>query len=324
MRAIRVREHGGPEALELTDVAPSEPGPRELLVEVSFAGVNFIDTYQRSGLYPMTLPFTPGVEGAGRVVQVGAEVTGFAPGDSVAWAMTPGAYAERTAVPVDKAVRLPAGVDERTAAASLLQGMTAHFLVTSTYPVSTGETALVHAAAGGMGLLLTQLVKAAGGNVIGTVSTEEKERTARENGADEVIRYTEEDVAAEVSSLTDGRGVDVVYDGVGKDTFDASLASLRPRGVLALFGAASGPVPPVDPQRLNSGGSLFLTRPSLAHHILTRAELDWRAGDLWSWLEEGRVRPRIGHGYPLAEAAQAHRDLEGRRTSGQLLIRPNE
>ncbi|MHA6800422.1 quinone oxidoreductase family protein [Bounagaea algeriensis] len=324
MRAIQVREHGGPEVLETAEVTPSEPGPRELLVEVTFAGVNFIDTYQRSGLYPMTLPFTPGVEGAGHVVQAGADVTEFAAGDRVAWAMTPGAYAERAVIPADKAVRVPAGVDDRTAAASLLQGMTAHFLVTSTYPVSTGETALVHAAAGGMGLLLTQLVKAAGGNVIGTVSTDEKERIARDNGADEIIRYTEEDVAAEISSLTDGRGVDVVYDGVGKDTFEASLSSLRPRGVLALFGAASGPVPPIDPQRLNSGGSLFLTRPSLAHHILTRTELQWRAGDLWNRIEEGRLRPQIGPSYPLADSARAHRDLEGRRTSGQLLIQPGE
>lgn len=284
--------------------------------------MNFIDTYQRSGAYAMQVPFTPGSEGAGEVVAVGEGVTGFSVGDRVAWAMAPGSYAERALVPADKAVQVPAGVDIRTAAAALLQGLTAHYLVTSTHPVRTGETALVHAAAGGMGLLLTQLVKHLGGNVIGTVSTAEKEKLAREAGADEVIRYTEEDVAATVSDLTDGRGVDVVYDGVGKTTFDASLASLRPRGLLALFGAASGPVPPVDPQRLNSAGSVFLTRPSLAHHILTRDELDWRAGELFEWIATGVLDIRIGGTYPLEDARRAHEDLEGRRTTAKLLLLP--
>ncbi|QUH01686.1 quinone oxidoreductase [Saccharopolyspora erythraea] len=322
MRAIRVQANGGPEVLKLAEIEDPSPGPREVLIDVAAAGVNFIDTYQRSGVYDLALPFTPGSEGAGTVAEVGSEVTGFAAGDRVAWAMVPGGYAERAVIPVDKLVRVPDGVDDRTAAAALLQGMTAHYLVTSTYPVKTGDTALVHAAAGGMGLLLTQLVKALGGNVIGTVSTPEKEKLAREAGADEVIRYTEADVAEEVRDLTDGRGVDVVYDGVGKSTFDASLASLRPRGLLALFGASSGPVPPQDPQRLNSGGSLFLTRPSLAHHILTAEELAWRSGELFEWIGNGTLRITVGGSYPLADAHRAHEDLEGRRTTGKLLLIP--
>lgn len=322
MRAIQIRANGGPDVLEPTEMELPDPAPGELLVEVAAAGVNFIDTYQRSGLYSVSLPFTPGSEAAGRVLRAGSEATGFSAGDRVAWAMSPGAYAEQALVPAAKAVRVPSGVEDQTAAAALLQGMTAHFLVTSTHPIATGETALVHAAAGGMGLLLTQLIKNRGGNVVGTVSTAEKEKIARENGADEIIRYTDEDVAQEVADLTDGRGVDVVYDGVGQATFEASLASLRPRGLLALFGAASGPVAPVDPQRLNSGGSLFLTRPSLAHHILTRAELDWRAGEIWSWISQGVLRPQIGQSYSLPDAARAHSDLEGRSTSGKLLVLP--
>ncbi|TWG08266.1 quinone oxidoreductase family protein [Saccharopolyspora dendranthemae] len=322
MRAIRVATNGGPEVLELGEVEVPEPGPGQLLVDVAAAGVNFIDTYQRSGVYSMQLPFTPGSEGAGEIVAVGPDVDGFSVGERVAWAMAPGSYAEKALVPASIAVKVPEGVSADTAAAAMLQGMTAHYLVTSTHRVATGETALVHAAAGGMGLLLTQLIKARGANVIGTVSTDEKERLAREAGADEIIRYTDADVAAEVSDLTDGRGVDVVYDGVGKSTFEASLASLRPRGTLALFGASSGPVPPVDPQRLNSSGSLFLTRPSLAHHILTRDELDWRAGEVFDWIAEGTITIRVGDTYPLADARKAHEDLEGRRTTGKLLIRP--
>jgi NADPH2:quinone reductase len=322
MRAIRVAANGGPEVLEYTETEVPDPQPGQLLVEVAAAGVNFIDTYQRSGIYSMKLPFTPGSEGAGEVVAVGPDVTGFGIGDRVAWAMAPGSYAEQALVPADKAVRVPDEVDGRTAAAALLQGLTAHYLITSTYPVRTGETALVHAAAGGMGLLLTQLIKSRGANVIGTVSTAEKEQLAREAGADEIIRYTEADVETEIADLTDGRGVDVVYDGVGKTTFDASLASLRPRGMLALFGASSGPVPPVDPQRLNAAGSVFLTRPSLAHHILTREELDWRAADLFAWIASGTLKIRIGGTYPLSDARRAHEDLEGRRTTGKLLLLP--
>ncbi|GAB3697390.1 quinone oxidoreductase family protein [Saccharopolyspora tripterygii] len=322
MRAIRVATNGGPEVLELGEVEVPEPGSGQLLVDVAAAGVNFIDTYQRSGVYSMQLPFTPGSEGAGEIVAVGADVDGFSVGERVAWAMAPGSYAEKALVPASAAVKVPEGVAADTAAAAMLQGMTAHYLVTSTHPVATGETALVHAAAGGMGLLLTQLIKAKGANVIGTVSTDEKERLAREAGADEIIRYTDADVAAEVSDLTDGRGVDVVYDGVGKSTFEASLASLRPRGTLALFGASSGPVPPVDPQRLNSSGSLFLTRPSLAHHILTRAELDWRAGEVFDWIARGTITLRVGGTYALDDARKAHEDLEARRTTGKLLIVP--
>lgn len=322
MRAVRVQASGGPEVLEVADIEAPEPGPRDVLVDMAAAGVNFIDTYQRSGVYSTPLPFTPGSEGSGKVAAVGSEVTEFAAGDRVAWAMTPGSYAEQAAIPADKAVRIPAGLDDRTAAAAALQGMTAHYLVNSTYSVQIGDTALVHAAAGGMGLLLTQLIKARGGNVIGTVSTPEKEELARANGADEIIRYTEADVAEQVRDLTDGRGVDVAYDGVGKTTFDGSLASLRPRGTLALFGAASGPVPPVDPQRLNSAGSVFLTRPSLAHYLASRSELDWRAGEVFNAIAQDKLRIRVGESYPLAEAARAHEDLEGRRTTGKLLLVP--
>jgi NADPH:quinone reductase len=322
MRAIRVATNGGPEVLELGEVEVPEPGPGQLLVDVAAAGVNFIDTYQRSGLYSMQLPFTPGSEGAGEIVAVGPDVDGFAVGERVAWAMAPGSYAEKALVPASSAVKVPDGVAADVAAAAMLQGMTAHYLINSTHEVKTGETVLVHAAAGGMGLLLTQLIKSRGANVIGTVSTDEKERLAREAGADEIIRYTQADVAAEVRDLTDGRGVDVVYDGVGKSTFEASLASLRPRGTLVLFGASSGPVPPVDPQRLNSGGSLFLTRPSLGHHLLNREELDWRAGDVFNWIASGAITVRIGGTYPLTDARKAHEDLEGRRTTGKLLIVP--
>lgn len=322
MRAIRVTANGGPEVLEETEVNTPEPGPGQLLVRVAAAGVNFIDTYQRSGIYSMQLPFTPGSEGAGEVIAVGPDVTGHSVGDRVAWAGAPGSYAEQVLVPAGQAVAVPNGVDQRTAAAAMLQGLTAHYLVTSTYPIRTGETALVHAAAGGVGLLLTQLIKSRGGNVLGTASTAEKEKLARKAGADEIIRYTDADIAAEVEDLTDGRGVDVVYDGVGKSTFDASLASLRPRGMLVLFGAASGPVPPLDPQALNSAGSVFLTRPSLGHHLLTRKELEWRAGDLFGWIGSGALTIRIGATYSLGEARSAHEDLEGRRTTGKVLLVP--
>lgn len=322
MRAIRVEATGGPEVMNATDIAEPEPQHGELLVAVAASGVNFIDTYQRSGIYQMTLPFTPGSEGAGTVTAVGPDVTDFAVGDRVAWAMAPGSYAEQTVVPTANTVRVPDGIDDQSAAAAPLQGMTAHYLVASTYPVQSGDTALVHAAAGGMGLLLTQLIKSRGGRVIGTVSTDEKERLAREAGADEIIRYTTEDIAERVRALTDGAGVDVVYDGVGQSTFDASLASLRPRGTLALFGAASGPVPPLDPQRLNSAGSVFLTRPSLGHHLRSRAELDWRAGEIFGAVSRGELNLRVGATYPLADAQRAHEDLENRRTTGKLLLLP--
>ncbi|TNC23016.1 quinone oxidoreductase family protein [Amycolatopsis alkalitolerans] len=320
--AVQIRRTGGPEVLELTELEVGDPGPGELLVDVAAAGVNYIDTYHRSGLYPMDLPLTPGLEGAGTVAAVGEGVTEFKPGDRVAWQGQLGSYAVRVRVPERIAVPVPDGVPDEVAAALLLQGVTAHYLSRSTYEVKEGDDVLVHAAAGGTGLLLTQLVKSRGGRVIATVSTGEKEKLAREAGADEVIRYDQVDFAEETRRLTGGEGVAVVYDGVGKNTFDGSLASLRIRGMLVLFGAASGPVPPVDPQRLNAGGSLFLTRPTSVHYVRTRDELIWRAGELFQSVVDGALTVRIGHRYPLAEARQAHEDLQGRRTTGKLLLVP--
>ncbi|MBA2472027.1 MAG: quinone oxidoreductase [Pseudonocardiales bacterium] len=323
MRAIQITETGGPDVLRLAELPDPEPGPGQLLVELAAAGVNYIDTYQRSGAYPMPLPFIPGSEGAGTVTAMGPDVGDVAIGDQVAWAGSPSSYAEQAVVSVEQAVPVPPGVDIEIAAGCLLQGMTAHYLAVSVHAVQPGETVLVHAAAGGMGLLLTQLATARGGRVIGTVSTPEKERMAREAGAAEVIRYTEiDDVAGEVRRLTGGDGVAAVYDGVGASTFDASLASLRRRGTLALFGAASGPVPPVDPQRLNSAGSVFLTRPSLGHYVATRDELTWRAGEVFGAILNGSLRISIGGRYPLADAGRAHQDLQCRRTTGKLLLLP--
>jgi NADPH2:quinone reductase len=323
MRAIQVTETGGPEVLRLTKLPNPEFGPGQLLVELAAAGVNYIDTYHRSGAYPMPLPFIPGSEGAGTVTAVGPDTGGFAVGDLVAWATSPGSYAELAVVPAEQAVPVPQGVDAETAGGSLLQGMTAHYLTGSVYAVQPGDTVLVHASAGGMGLLLTQLATTRGARVIGTVSTPEKERLAREAGAADVIRYDEvDDVADEVRRLTGGDGVAAVYDGVGASTFDASLGSLRPRGMLALYGAASGPVPPVDPQRLNSAGSVFLTRPKLADYVATRDELTWRAGEVFDSIQNGSLRIRIGGRYSLAEAQRAHEDLQSRRTTGKLLLVP--
>ena len=325
MRAIVVSELGNPDVLRLSDINDPKPGPGELLVEVGAAGVNFIETYQRGGLYQMNLPYTPGAEAAGHVLAVGEGVTEFHVGDRVATVNAQGSYAEQAIVAADRAVSVPDGVDIETAAAALLQGMTAHYLTQSTYPVKSGETALVHAAAGGMGLLLTQLVKAAGGKVIGTTSTEAKAELASEAGADEVIRYDqfEDDaLAAEVLRRNGGQGVHVVYDGVGASTFEASLGSLRPRGMLVSFGNASGPVPPVAPLRLSQGGSLFLTRPTLNHYVVARQELEWRASDVFRWIQDGTLKIQIGANYPLGEAAQAHRDLEARKTTGKLLLIP--
>jgi NADPH2:quinone reductase len=317
-----VRGTGGPEVLEPGRIDVPDPGPGELLVDVAAAGVNYIDTYHRSGQYPRELPFTPGSEGAGTVRVAGSDVTGIAAGDHVAWADAPGSYAQQVIVPAARAIPLPEGITDEAAAAAMLQGLTAHYLVTSTYPVKPGDTVLVHAAAGGVGLLLVQVAKSRGGKVIGTVSTAEKEALAREAGADEVIRYTETDFAEEVKRITGGVGVAAVYDGVGKDTFDRSLACLATRGTMALFGASSGPVPPVDPQRLNTGGSLFLTRPTIGHHIATPDELRWRCDELFSAISAGRLDIRIGARYPLADARTAHEDLEGRRTTGKLLLIP--
>ncbi|MGH3889938.1 MAG: quinone oxidoreductase family protein [Pseudonocardiaceae bacterium] len=324
MHAIQVTETGGPEVLRLIELPDPEPGPGQLLVELAAAGVNYLDTYFRSGAYPMPLPFIPGSEGAGTVTAVGPDTGSVAVGDRVAWATSLGSYAEQAVVSAEQAVPVPQGVDSETAAGSLLQGMTAHYLTVSVHPVQPGETVLVHAAAGGMGLLLTQLATTRGARVIGTVSTFEKERLAREAGAADVIRYTEiDDVAGEVRRLTGGQGVAAVYDGVGASTFDASLDSLRPRGMLALYGAASGRVPPVDPMRLNSAGSVFLTRPMLAHYVATREELTWRAAEVFDVILDGSLRITIGGRYPLAEAHRAHEDLQGRRTTGKLLLLPH-
>ena len=326
MNAIVVTRTGGPEVLEyVTDGPALAAGPGQLLVKVAATGVNFIDTYHRSGAYARQLPFTLGSEFAGTVEAVGEGVSGFAPGDRVASVdSVSGSYADFTLVNADRAVHVPDGVTLEIAAAAMLQGLTAHYLTASTHPVQKGETALVHAAAGGMGLLLTQLIKARGGRVIGTVSTPQKEALARSVGADEVIRYTEvDDLPAAVRALTEnGRGVDVVYDGVGKTTFDASLASLRPRGLLALYGASSGPVPPVDPRRLQSGGSLFLTRPTLGHYVAEPEEFAWRTGDLFAAISAGTLTITIGARYPLAEATAAHQALESRATIGKVLLIP--
>jgi NADPH2:quinone reductase len=311
-KAVVVRSAGGPEVLEHTDVPSPVPGDGELLVKVSAAGVNYIDTYQRSGQYPLTLPTALGLEGAGEVVT--SNSPDFATGDKVAWMGVLGSYASEVVVPAASAVRVPDGLDVELAAASLLQGITAHYLVHSTYVVEEGDRVLVHAAAGGVGLLLTQWVKSKGATVVATVSTDEKEALAREAGADQVLRYG--DFASQIEK------VDVVYDGVGADTFDQSLASLKPRGMLALFGASSGPVPPVDPQRLNAAGSVYLTRPSTGAYLLDRAELDWRASDLFSAIASGTLNIRIGGRYKLEEAAQAHTDLQSRRTTGKLLLLP--
>lgn len=323
VRAIRIAECGGPEVLTSTELPDPAPGPGELLVEVAAAGVNFIDTYQRAGIYPMTLPFVPGMEGAGRVRALGEGATGFAVGDRVAWCERMGSYAELVAMPADKAVPVPDVVDDATAVGALLQGMTAHFLVHDTYPVQAGDDVLVHAAAGGVGLLLTQLATSLGARVIATVSTTAKEELARGAGAAEVIRYTEtDDLAGEVRARTGGAGVAVAYDSVGRTTFDASLDALRPRGMLVLFGAASGPVPPVDPQRLNAGGSLFLTRPSLFHHVATPDALRARAASVYRSVADGTLDVRVGHRHPLADARTAHEDLQGRRTTGKILLLP--
>ncbi len=323
MRAIQITEAGGPDVLTPIDIPEPEAGPGELLVEVSAAGVNYIDTYQREGIYPMALPYVPGLEGAGRVLAVAPDVTEFAVGDRVAWSETLGSYAERVSVPAAKAVPVPDGVSDEAAVGALLQGMTAHFLVHDMFPVAVGETVLVHAAAGGVGLLLTQLLTAQGLRVIATVSTAEKEALARGAGAAEVINYTEvQDLAAAVRALTDDVGVAVAFDSVGRTTFDASLASLRRRGKLVLYGAASGPVPPVDPQRLNAAGSVFLVRPKLFDFVVTREELTTRAAAVYAAVADGTLDVRIGHRYPLAEARTAHEDLQGRRTTGKVLLLP--
>src|SRR5450432_303967 len=320
MKAIQVREPGGPEKMELVDVPTPQPGPRQALVRIAASGVNFIDVYFRTGLYKADLPISLGSEAAGTVESTGPDVTEVTPGDRVAYAMARGSYAEYAVVPSTQLVRIPDAIGFPTAAAAMLQGMTAHYLTHSTFPLKSGDTCLVHAAAGGAGGLIVQMAKMLGARVFGTVSTPAKAQAARQSGADETILYTQQDFEAEVKRLTNGRGVDVVYDSVGQTTFDKSLNSLRPRGTLALFGQSSGPVPPFDPNILNGKGSLFLTRPSLGHYLPTRDELLWRAGDVLQWIAAGKLKLRIDRTYPLAEAAAAHRALEGRQTTGKLVL----
>jgi NADPH:quinone reductase len=321
MRAIQVQSYGGPEALTVVDLPTPEPGPGQIRVRLAAIGVNFIETYQRTGYYPTPLPCTPGAEGAGTVSAVGAGVEGIAVGDRVASTDIAGSYAEEALVAADRVLPVPDGLDTEVAAAAMLQGMTAHYLLHDSYPVRSGDTVLVHAAAGGMGLLLTQLATKLGATVIGTVSTVDKERLAKEAGAAHVIRYTETEVAPEVRRLTNGEGVAAVYDGVGKDTFDASLASLRLRGSMVLYGAASGAVPPFDPQRLQAAGSVSLTRPTLRHFIVTPEDLHRRGTALFGLIADG-LSIRIHDRYPLAEAGRAHTDLQSRRTTGKLLLVP--
>jgi NADPH2:quinone reductase len=322
MKAIRFHEHGGPEVLSFEPAPEPAAGPGEVVVRLEAIGLNYIDTYHRAGHYPVDLPCVPGMEGAGAVVAVGEEVEEVAVGDRVGYAGVLGAYAELAAVPADRLVALPDGMGAADAAAVLLQGMTAHYLATGSYVLRAGDTALVHAAAGGVGLLLVQMARMRGARVLATVSTPEKEELARAAGADEVIRYTEADFGEEVHRLTGGAGVEVVYDSVGRTTFDRGLDSLKPRGTMVLFGQSSGPVPPIDPQVLSQKGSLFLTRPTMAHYTLTRQELLERAGEVLGWSAQGRLDVRVGARYELASASEAHRALEGRKTTGKVLLLP--
>jgi NADPH2:quinone reductase len=321
MKAIQLHSTGGPEVLQVADLPIPEPGQGQILIRIEAIGVNFIEIYFRKGVYKAALPLIPGSEAAGTVEELGPGVTGFAAGDAVVSTSVIGSYAEYALVPAAQLVKIPQGLSMEQAAAAMLQGMTAHYLAYSTYPLKAGDTALVHAGAG-VGLLLTQIATRIGARVITTVSTKAKAELSREAGASDVILYTEKDFEIEVKRLTGGKGVDVVYDSVGKTTFDGSLNCLHPRGLLALFGASSGPVPPFDPALLNSKGSLFLTRPTLWHYIATRAELEWRAGDVLNWAAKGELKLRTEHTYPLAEAARAQIDLEERKTTGKILLVP--
>ena len=322
MQAIQVSQTGGPEVLTAVELPVPRPKPNEALVNIKAAGINFIDVYLREGRYPTPLPFISGQEAAGVVTEVGSEVTTIKPGDRVAYSSVLGSYAEYAAVPANRLVKIPDDLDFEQAAAAMLQGMTAHYLLHSSYPLKKGETALIHAAAGGVGLLLVQMAKKIGARVIATAGTQEKAQLARDAGADECIVYTEADFETETRRLTNNEGVHVVYDGVGKATFDKDLNVLRPRGYLVLFGGSSGAVPPFDLIKLSQKGSLFITRPTLAHYTATREELEWRASDVLQSIARGELKLRIHKVYPLAEAEQAHRDLEGRKTTGKLLLRP--
>lgn len=322
MRAIRVEAFGGPDVLQWTETPDPRPGPGEAVVRLEASGVNFIDVYQRTGLYPVPLPFTPGQEGAGVVEALASGTAGIRVGDRVAFAGVMGSYAERAVVPAERLVPVPDALSSKQAAALMLQGMTAHYLATTTYPLRPGDTCLVHAAAGGVGLLLCQIAKRRGARVIGTVSTAEKEALAREAGADLVVRYTEADFESEARGFTNGAGVQVVYDSVGKTTFEKSLRSLAPRGMLVSFGQSSGPIGSFDPLLLSRGGSLYLTRPVMAHYTATREELLARAGDVMGWIADGSLQLRIGLELPLSQAAEAHRELESRHTTGKVLLVP--
>ncbi len=322
MKAVRVHTPGGPDVMRYEDAPQPAPQAGEALVKVDAAGLNYIDVYFRSGQYKAPTPFTLGMEAAGTVAAIGANVTEVKVGDKVAYTGVPGAYAEYAVVPSARLVALPAGLSTRHGAAMMLQGMTAHYLACSTYPLKAGDTCLVHAAAGGVGLLLCQIAKMRGARVIGTVSTDDKAKLAREAGADEVILYSKQDFVAEVKRITNGKGLQVVYDAVGKDTFDKGFDCLVPRGMMVLYGAASGPVGPFDLQTLNAKGSLFVTRPSLNHHIATRGELLQRAGELGGWIRDGKLKLRMEFVFPLKDAAEAHRALEGRKTTGKVLIIP--
>jgi NADPH2:quinone reductase len=322
MKAVRVQQFGGREALMIVDTPIAEPGESEARVKIEAIGVNFLDIYQRIGRYQGSLPFTLGQEAAGTVDAVGPNVTEVKPGDRVAYASVQGSYAEYAIVPAWRLVHIPESVDAQQAAAAMVQGLTAHYLALSTYPLKTGETALVHAAGGGTGQMLVQVAKRCGAHVIGTASTQEKAVLAREAGADEVVLYTQTDFEAEVRRLTNNTGVDVVYDSVGKDTFDKSLNCLRPRGIMVLYGASSGPVSPIDPQVLNAKGSLYLTRPYIGHYTADRAELLQRVNDVFNWLRAGELKVRIDKMFPLAEVAEAHRYLEDRQSKGKILLIP--
>jgi NADPH2:quinone reductase len=322
MKAIQIHQTGGPEVLKLAELPIPQPGAGQVLIRVEAIGVNFVEVYFRKGVYKSSLPLVPGSEAAGTVEELGPGVTGFKDGDAVVSVSVLGSYAEYALVAAASLIKIPSGISMEHAAAVMLQGMTAHYLAYSTWPLKAGETVLIHAGAGGVGLLLTQMAARIGARVISTVSTAEKAELATEAGASEVILYTEKEFEPEVRRLTGGKGVDVVYDSVGKTTFEGSLNCLRPRGLLALFGASSGPVPPFDAMQLSSKGSLYLTRPTLWHYIGTRADLEWRAGDVLGWLASGQLKLRAEHLYPLAEAAQAQIDLEARKTTGKILLEP--
>ena len=322
MKAIQIKETGGPEQMQIVDIPKPQPGPKDALVKIAASGVNFIDVYHRIGLYKVDLPAVLGMEAAGVIEDVGKEVTEVHPGDRVAYAMARGSYAEYAVVPAWQLVKIPDGIGLNSAAAAMLQGMTAHYLTHSAFHLKSGDTCLVHAAAGGAGRLIVQMAKMLGARVLGTTSTEAKAEIARQVGIDEVIFYTKQDFEVEVKRLTGGRGVDVVYDSVGAPTYMQGLNCLRPRGMMVLFGQSGGKVPPVDPTILNTKGSLFLTRPSLAHYCANREELLWRAGDVLQWIASGKLKLAIDRTYPLAQAAQAHRDMESRVTAGKILLIP--